>query len=199
MSKRTVLLLSILLVVILSLLGVFLGPRLFRREVEEGTDIVAFLSNPSGELPGRIEVDDAVEQILALHMEYDGSTFNMYFGDLGGKTLYAVSLYPDLGIVLEGQEIPEDLLRRFISDNSDLLDDPRVSVGTWFDSESGLTYLDVSATIPDRQQAIELGQQYNQIAIFDLSTFEEISTGGTGEQIEDLPPPTERLPELALD
>jgi len=199
MDRRAALLLGLLVVLILVLAGVFLVPRWLPRPSEEAVDVVAFLSDPSGELPQPIEVDDAVEQILALHAENDGSTFNMYFGDLGGEELYAVSLYPDLGIVLEGKEIPPEVLRRFILDNAELLKDPRVSVGTWFDSESGMTYLDISATIPDRQQAIELAQRYNQIAIFDLSTFEEIGTGGTGEAIEDLPPPSERLPELDWD
>jgi hypothetical protein len=199
MGRRASLLLGLLVVLLLVLASVFLVPRWLARPGEEATDIIAFLSDPSGKLPQPIKVDDAVEQILALHAEYDGSTFNMYFGDLGGKELYAVSLYPDLGIVLEGKEIPPDVLRRFISDNDDLFKDPRVSVGTWFDSEGGMTYLDISATIPDRQQAIELGRQYNQIAIFDLSTFEEIDTGGTGEAIENVPPPTERLPKLVWD
>lgn len=201
MRRRTDFLLSSLVVLLLILGSALLAPRSLARssQGQEATDIVTFLSDPSGDLPQPIAVDDAVEQILELHAEYDGSTFNMYFGDLGGKELYAVSLYPDLGIVLEGKEIPPEVLRRFILDNRDLLEDPRVSIGTWYDSESGMTYLDISATLPDEQRAIELGREYNQIAIFNLSTFEEIDTGGTGEAIEDLPPPTERLPELRWD
>jgi hypothetical protein len=53
----------------------------------------------------------------------------------------------------------------------------------------------VSATLPDREQAITLGRQYNQLAIYDLLHDEEIETGGTGEPRLDLPPETARLPQ----
>ena len=163
-----------------------------------GPDIVTFLSAPWGELPPAVDVGEMVRQVETLHMANDGCTFNPHFGNLAGKSLYAVSLYPDLGVVLDGKEILMDLLLRVVVDNQALLQDPRVSVGTWFDGDGNKTYLDISATIPNRQQAIELGKRYNQIAIFALDTFEEISTGGTGERIENLPPPPERLPELSL-
>ncbi|HYN88412.1 MAG TPA: hypothetical protein VER55_07770 [Ardenticatenaceae bacterium] len=146
-------------------------------------------------LPPRADVEEAIRQVEVLHQANDGSTFNLYFGDLAGQSLYAVSLYPDRGIVLEGKSIPQSLLRSFVLSNQDLLRDPRLSVGTFFDSESNTTYLDVSATLADRQQAIELGQRYNQISIFDLGTFEEIPTGGTGTTIPNLPPAAERLPQ----
>lgn len=199
MSRRVIGLVALIALALLILGGIIVIPRLFPERAEEPVDVVAFLANPSREdLPEPIALDEAVAQILALHAANDGSTFNMYFGDLGGQALYAVSLYPDLGIVLDGKDIPEDVLRRFIEDNRALLEDPRVSVGTWYDSEGGKTYLDLSATLADREQAIELGRQYNQIAIFDLATFEEIETGGTGESVENLPPPGERLPPLDL-
>ena len=61
---------------------------------------------------------------------------------------------------------------------------------------SGLTYLDLSATVPDLEQAVALGSRYNQVAIYDLLRFEEIRIGGTGETPDDLPPPIDRLPPL---
>lgn len=47
-------------------------------------------------------------------------------------------------------------------------------VGGWFDSESGLYYYDASIIVEDLQEAIALGNINNQIAIFNLNTFEEI-------------------------
>jgi hypothetical protein len=60
--------------------------------------------------------------------------------------------------------------------------------------DEDLTYLDVTATLPDRDRAIDLGQQFNQIGIYDLLRGQEISTGGTGEPLPDLPPESDRLP-----
>ncbi len=166
----------------------------FRWEPPPAADPVGFLSGSGRTLPPRIEVDEATRHVLVLHAANGGSTFNLYFGDLGGKPLYAVSLYPDRSVVVAGASVELGVLRRFVLDNLDLLQDPRVSIGTWFDSENSNTYLDISATIPDRGQAVELGKRFNQIAIFDLATFAEIATGGTGETIPNLPAPSERLP-----
>ncbi len=95
-------------------------------------DAVAFLTGTTGALPQPIEMEEAVRQTLVLHQANDGATFNMYFGDLSGRNLYAVSLYPDRSVLVEGKQIPIDLLRRFVADNRDLWQDPRVSVGTWY-------------------------------------------------------------------
>lgn len=170
----------------------------FSWEPAPATDIVTFLSGKPKELPQLIEVDEAVRYTLVLHQANDGATFNMYLGDLAGQKLYAVSLYPDRSVVIQGKQIPFAVLRRFFLDNRDLWVDPRVSVGTWFSSDSNMTYLDISATISDRELAIQLGKKYNQTSIFDLLKLEEIQTGGTGETIPNLPPANERLPEFVF-
>ena len=167
-------------------------------EPAPATDIVTFLSGRSRELPQLIEVDEAVRYTLVLHQANEGATFNMYFGDLAGQRLYAVSLYPDRSVVIEGKQIPLAVLRRFFLDNRDLWVDPQVSVGTWFSTDGNMTYLDISATIPDRELAIQLGKKYNQTSIFDLFNLEEIQTGGTGEAVPNLPPADERLPKFAF-
>jgi hypothetical protein len=53
--------------------------------------------------------------------------------------------------------------------------------GVWVDG--GKTYLDVSQRFPKEQRAaaIKAGKSQNQIAVFDLDTFTEIGTGGTGD------------------
>ncbi len=53
---------------------------------------------------------------------------------------------------------------------------------------------DISATLENSEQAIRLGMQYNQIAIYSLHEGAVIDTGGTGEALSELPPETERLP-----
>ena len=53
-------------------------------------------------------------------------------------------------------------------------------IGGWVDA--GKLHLDVSQNFPSsrREQAIAAGRRRNQIAVFDLDTFTDIPTGGTG-------------------
>jgi len=41
--------------------------------------------------------------------------------------------------------------------------------------------------VDDKQTAVELGKQFNQISVFDFGTGSTIMTGGTGEPVTDDP------------
>jgi hypothetical protein len=47
-------------------------------------------------------------------------------------------------------------------------------VGTWVNPDDGLIYIDPIAILDDLEDAIALGVENNQIAIFNLDTMEEI-------------------------
>jgi hypothetical protein len=147
---------------------------------------------PGKPVASRTVVGSIASDILTAHQAAGGGTFNMRGESLSGQNLYAVSLYPDRTQRI-ARDISEADIERFLATNQDLLADPRNKVGTWRDSSTGESYLDVVVAIPDRQQALELGKRYNQKCIFDLKTLAEINTGGTGEPIRDLPDPTHRL------
>lgn len=104
----------------------------------------------------------------------DGASFNLYKGDLLGTPHYAVSVYPERGEVIPGQATPQDIAQ-FVQKNADLLQDPKNSIGTWFNKADGKTYLDISVTTPDIKEAATLGKAKGQLAIFDLGNKEEIS------------------------
>jgi hypothetical protein len=134
-----------------------------------------------------------VDDILKTHAEFGGSTFNPASGKgLGGEPYYAVSIFPERGLVLDRPVTAEDL-QGFLQQNADLFADPDVSLGTWFDSASGKTYVDASVTVPDKDFATFLGQKFNQKAAFDLQKFEEVPTGGTGEFMASGMPEVNRL------
>lgn len=160
-------------------------------------DIIKYLANPKRALPKQVGANQVVGRIIDTHDADGGSTFNLYFGNLKGKKLYAVSVYPDRGRILQGKAIDPAILRAFIEENRDLLADPRNSIGTWYDADEGLTYLDVSATLPDRQLTIRLGKKYNQVGIYDLGSGRVIDTGGTGEPLPNIEAPEKRLPPLS--
>jgi hypothetical protein len=163
---------------------------------QAANSLTDYLLDVTKALPVSLRADVASEQIVTLHEEHGGATFNLHFGNLSGQKLFAVSLYPKRGLRIAGDRLSSRLIEAFIKRNTDLLDDPRCAVGTWFDEESGYTYLDITATLPDKKLALELGRQYNQIAIFDLERSEIIDTGGDGSVIEDMLTETERLPPL---
>ena len=54
-----------------------------------------------------------------------------------------------------------------------LMDNPRLCLGTWVNE--GAVYLDLSENVGSREKALELGRERNQIAIFNLETFEEVT------------------------
>jgi len=159
-------------------------------------DIMAYLSTGEGAAPAMMEIDTAVDMALASHEAYDGSTTHFRWGDLSGIPLYVVSLYPDLGIIKTGKEISEAELTDFVKANYELFEDPRVCLGTWFNGDDGNTYIDINVVLADKETAMELAAEYNQIAIFNLETFEETATGGDGTPIDNLPAPLDRLPEF---
>lgn len=136
--------------------------------------------------------------IHGAHQANGGSTYS-YGGRSrsGEKGVAAVSLYPERSQVIEGELTPGHV-QAYVDRNKDLLlRDQRNSIGTWYDKDSGKHYLDVSVVAP-REEAIALGKQYNQKAVFDLEKFEEIPTGGTGDPIEGLPAEVDRLPRAKM-
>lgn len=112
--------------------------------------------------------------------ETGGITFNLFSGkSLGGTKNFAVSPYPERSFIKKGKITHNDLAD-YIEKNADLLLKEDHSLGGWIDDATGETFLDVSITVSDKAKAIKIGRKFNQRAIFDLETFEEINTGGTG-------------------
>lgn len=165
---------------------------------ERAADPIRFLSGSQGQVPDQMALDDAVAAIADLHARTGGATFSLYWGDLTGQPLFAVSIYPERGAIVPGV-VSSRMLESFITANRELLADPRNAASTWLNEDDGNTYLDISTVVVDEGAAAALGERYNQIAIFDLAAMQVIPPGGTGEPVPDLPPIEKRLPPLASD
>lgn len=159
-------------------------------------NLLEYLADPELSLPDPIDLEEAAGEVAALHERDGGCTLNLYFGGLAGQRLFAVSLYPERTVYLSGHNVPEQVLRAFIRQNRELLSDPRNSVGTWYNPDEDQTYLDVTATLPDRRQAVTMGERYNQEAIYDLGRGELIELRVTGKPAADVPAEGKRLPPL---
>lgn len=123
-----------------------------------------------------------VDKQTKSHTENGGSTFTMDGkNQAGAKGMASVATFPERSVTLQG-ELTSDALNDYIELNRDLLEgNSNYEVGTWYDSETGVTWLDI-ITVTDVEEAKRLGVEHNQIAIFDLENMNEISTGGTGEK-----------------
>lgn len=114
----------------------------------------------------------------------------------------------DLGIIskadFEDAEKGPRAIFNFLMDNQEFLDGEGNFFGVWFDNDENIYdtdgnvtgtkpeaernpryFLDVSQNVADRQEAIDLGVERNQVAIWDVIKQESISTGGTGEGKKD--------------
>lgn len=96
------------------------------------------------------------------------------------KTLEGVSPSEGFMVANAGTEVVVDLkdfnkstVEKFISENLKALQaNNNVCVGSWIDNNK--VYLDISENILVKEVAVATGKKNNQLAIFDLSTFESI-------------------------
>jgi hypothetical protein len=133
------------------------------------------------------------QAVSELHNANGGATVNPLKGDLIGRDLWAVSIYPERSQVIHGQQVTSEQVADYIIANADLLAHPAVSLGTWYDATTGDTWLDCSVTVPSFGLAELLASAYNQKAVFSLRSLETAQVGGTGEAVGELPSPIERL------
>ena len=163
---------------------------------EFAENLTAYLSDDALALPPALDASSLARKAASWLTSSEGATFNLFFGNMAGQPLYAISLYPERSVVISVEAISEDLLQNFVEDNQDLLTDPRNSLGIWYSNALNAVYLDVSATLPDKAEAILLGERYNQEAIYDLGQDEILDTGGSGEWLEGWSSELLRLPPL---
>lgn len=121
-------------------------------------------------------------------MDLAKSAARLYHARLTGETLHlSDGLPPTVGFAVGregwemrlGQEcVSKALIRSWLdrvqSDNARIVADYDLdwAVGVWYDK--GFVYLDVVNVVEDRDEAIRLGRERSQLAIYDLSAGAEI-------------------------
>jgi hypothetical protein len=123
--------------------------------------------------------DNGASQVAA-HEEKGGSTFDSKGRNLDGSDKYTVATHPERTQTVDGKLTPERL-RQFKTLNADLLNQEGYGIGTWDDSDSGKTTLDIVKLFDDKKEAVQAGKGANQKAIYHLGGEGEIPTGGTGK------------------
>lgn len=144
------------------------NPDKLARQVGDSAEHLCSLENA-------VSLLSAVAEMSAtLHAKSHGSTVSTTEGNLLGRPLFAVSIYPQKSIALS-KALTRDLAFAFAILNADLLLLSDHALGTWFDSERNRHVLDVVVCVPLLNRAISLGLDHGQRAIFDLKEAREIS------------------------
>ena len=121
-----------------------------------------------------------LDRVKSVDMETeDGATFNIdgtkYEG--GGLVVPIVSENTTV------EEITPEMISDFVEKHSSKIGDQNtVKVGIYKFPNSNKVSIDLNIVAPEssRQQAIEFAKAVDQESLFDLSTFENVKTGGTG-------------------
>jgi hypothetical protein len=98
---------------------------------------------------------------------------------------YALSIHPDRSEAFDANSIKFADLAAYAAKNRDLLTKPGNHIGAWHDPASGKIFLDVSMVTQDKAEAERLALKHDQIAYFDLNTFQSVTvnpnatSGGT--------------------
>lgn len=131
-------------------------------------------------MQARLAVENEVMTVYAQRIACDtlgngGCTVNVFTG-ISPSVGYAVSIYPECERRIESHDaaILSEAIAAYIVEFSDILRSAVNCLGTWDNPEDCLIYLDISAVYQSLEDAIRIGRENSQIAIFDLSTFETI-------------------------
>ena len=112
-----------------------------------------------------------------------GSTFTMDGENLAFTPNYSVGMFPEASDTIKGAVVTAKDIKDYIETNKKYFTAAGKirSVGTWYDKDENVVWLDIAEIFTDRDKAIAAGIANNQKAIFDLSIMDEIPTGGTGK------------------
>lgn len=97
---------------------------------------------------------------------------------------FMVARPPQFGQVVTAEEWFDHgnaILDDFVMQRRDIYEvDPKAFIGVWWDKRHREFALDVSENVGDRLEAIKMGREWDQQAIWDVVNMTEIDTGGTG-------------------
>lgn len=119
------------------------------------------------------QIGDAVNVALVSHRKTGGSTVSVFDGNLVGRKLYALSIFP--GRTEELYDPPTwRQLFVFALENSDLLLRKDCALGTW-NQRRRQHVLDIVVCISSLQAALELAKCFDQQCVYDLEGRREIA------------------------
>lgn len=129
----------------------------------------------AGEAPTGSEHAAEIKSLYERVSKPDGGFTYQPTTDDEPKEGFAVSPYPERSFAKPAAEFSSNDLVDYIVKNRDLFADPEHYLGGWNDPESGKVFLDISVVKHDQAEAEKLAREKDQIAIFDLGSFNTIT------------------------
>jgi hypothetical protein len=120
------------------------------------------------------KIGDAADIAYASHRETGGSTVSVFDGNLAGRKLLALSVFPDRTVELYDPPTWRQLFV-FALQNLDLVLRLDCSIGTWYDRDRHRHVLDVVVCISNLEAALELGKCFEQQFVYDLERRQKIA------------------------
>lgn len=103
-----------------------------------------------------------------------GATFNPYTNE-SPVCGFCYSPFPERSKVVDADKLTKEDLDKYAEDNKDLLQKKNHYVGIWNDPTTNIVYLDISINSQDAEESREQCKQKDQIAYFDLQTFNSVT------------------------
>jgi hypothetical protein len=119
------------------------------------------------------KIGDAADFACASHRMTGGSTVGVFDGDLSGRRLFAVSVFPDRTVELYDPPTWRQIFV-FALQNLDHVLRKGCAIGTWHDRRH-MHILDVVVCVSNLQAALELGKCFDQQSVYDLKRRREIA------------------------
>lgn len=120
------------------------------------------------------QIGNAVDVAYASHRKTGGSTVSLFDGNLAGRRLFALSVFPDRTVELYDPPAWRQLFT-FVLENLDLALRKGCAIGTWHNRRRNLHVLDIVVCVSNLQAAQELGKCYDQQSIYSLEQHLEIA------------------------
>lgn len=102
-----------------------------------------------------------------------GHTVQPYYGGKTPEGGYMVALKGHERIISVANFTSIEVAKYLEEHSKLLMENPHLYLGTWVNE--GQVYLDLSENIKDLDAALQAGREREQLAIFNISTFEEVA------------------------
>jgi len=142
------------------------------------THVAAPVVGEAAASPMKAVSDKSLERLRTTTLENGGATWSPHTGRYAAGKGHAVAINNDTAATFTTEEARANpsafaaKVRQVVADRGDILKMKRAHVGTWVDGDT--IHIDVSEVVPSRTEALKLGAQRNQKAVFDLGSAEDV-------------------------
>lgn len=111
------------------------------------------------------------EKIIKETLKNNGGSFNVSKGKIKNPLKGYMCSIKDI-LIIDKKDFNIKLIKSLVKNNFNLLKSEKNYLGTWEDK--GKIYIDISTNFINKEKALQVAKENNQIAIFDLNSMKSI-------------------------